>query len=254
MPTRRSATLRLLAAALLLAALPGCGDAGRSERGPTVLAASSLQEALEEAGRAWAGKGRPMPVLSFAASAALARQVEQGAPADLFVSADEAWMDAVEAQDLLREGTRTDLLTNRLVLVRPKGTSTRGLDDLGDGKLALADPQAVPAGRYAKAALESLGQWQEVLPKVVPAENVRAALALVERGEAALGVVYATDARASRDVEVVEVLPEDSHPPIRYPAAVLAASEHPDAESFLVFLGSAEAREIYARHGFGMAE
>src|SRR5690606_36245107 len=164
MPTRRSATLRLLAAALLLAALPGCGDAGRSERGPTVLAASSLQEALEEAGRAWAGKGRPMPVLAFAAraeagrawagrgrprpvlscaaSGALARQVEQGAPADLFVSADEAWMDAVEAQDLLREGTRTDLLTNRLVLVRPKGTSTRGLDDLGDGKLALADPPA----------------------------------------------------------------------------------------------------------------
>src|SRR5690606_99654 len=143
MPTRRSATLRLLAAALLLAALPGCGDAGRSARGPTVLAASSLQEALEEAGRVWAGKGRPMPLLSFAASSPFARHVERGARADLIGSAGGGWMEAVEAQDLLREGTRTDLLTNRLVLVRPKGTSTRRLDDLGDGKLALADPQAV---------------------------------------------------------------------------------------------------------------
>lgn len=247
------AVLRLFCAALLLAALPACGGAGGADRGPTVLAASSLQEALAEAGEAWRAQGHAAPVLSFAASSALARQVEQGAPADLFVSADEAWMDRLERADLLRAGTRTDLLSNRLVLIRPEGGRTRGLDGLGDGRLALADPDAVPAGRYAKAALESLGRWQEVASKLVPTENVRVALALVERGEAALGVVYATDAQASDSVEVVETFPEATHPPIRYPTALLATSTHPDAEALLAFLGSAEAQRIFARHGFGIA-
>jgi molybdate transport system substrate-binding protein len=254
MPTRRLAIARLGFLAAWLPALLACSGSSEAERGPVILAASSLQESLEAAAEAWAGHGHAAPVLSFAASSALARQVEQGAPADLFVSADEEWMDALAAQGLLRGGARIELLSNRLVLIRPKGGPVRGLADIGDRRIALADPDAVPAGKYAKAALERLGQWQQVAAQVVPAENVRAALALVERGEAALGVVYATDARASDAVEVVETFPESAHPPIRYPAAILDGSVHPDAEAFLVFLGTDEARRIFARHGFGIAE
>ena len=252
MLTRRLAALRLLCLALILPALLACSE--QPETGPVVLAASSLQESLEEVGKAWAAEGHAAPVLSFAASSALARQVEQGAPADLFVSADEEWMDTLEGQNLLRVGTRGDLLTNRLVLVTKKGGTVRGLADLGDGKLALADPGAVPAGKYARAALESTGAWPAVESNVVPAENVRAALALVERGEAALGIVYATDAMASDGVEVLETFPESSHPPIRYPAAVLAEATHPDAAAFRAFLASDEARRIFTTHGFGIAE
>lgn len=254
MLTRRLAALRLLLLALLFPALVACGKADEPQAGPVVLAASSLQESLEQVGKAWAAEGHAAPVLSFAASSALARQIEQGAPADLFLSADEEWMDTLESQNLLRSGTRGDILTNRLVLVGKKGGTVRSLADLGDGKLALADPGAVPAGKYAKAALESLGQWQAVEAKVVPAENVRAALALVERGEAALGIVYATDALASDGVDVLETFPETSHPPIRYPAAVLAGSKHSDAAAFLAFLGSDKAGQIFAKHGFGLTE
>lgn len=253
MVTRRSAAARLALLALLLPVLSACGDSRDIERGPVVLAASSLQESLEAVGEAWAARGNAAPVLSFAASSALARQIEQGAPADLFVSADGDWMDHLDSLGLLRAGTRTDLLGNRLVLVRPKGATVAGLADLGDGRLALADPNAVPAGRYARAALESVGQWRLVEASVVPAENVRAALALVERGEATLGVVYETDALASDAVDVIETFPASSHPPIRYPAAVLAGSRHRDAEAFLDFLGSDEGRRIFARHGFGIA-
>jgi molybdate transport system substrate-binding protein len=254
MPTRLLAAVRLLWLALIVPALLACGDsAGEPQAGPVVLAASSLQEALEEAGRAWAAEGHAAPVLSFAASSALARQIEQGAPADLFVSADEEWMDALARRGALRTGSRADLLTNRLVLVGRNGGTVRGLADLADGKLALADPAAVPAGKYAKAALESAGQWRAVEAQVVPAENVRAALALVERGEAALGIVYATDAIASNAVEVLETFPASSHPPIRYPAAELAASRHGDAAGLLAFLRSARARRIFVSHGFGIA-
>jgi molybdate transport system substrate-binding protein len=256
MPTRRLAALRLLLLALLIPALLACGQAADRDgaRGPVVLAASSLQESLEEVADAWAAEGHAAPVLSFAASSALARQVEQGAPADLFVSADEEWMDTLAGQGLLRTGTRTDLFSNRLVLIAKAGGTVRSLAELGDGRLALADPDAVPAGKYAKAALESLGQWQAVEARVAPAENVRAALALVERGEAPLGIVYATDALASDAVEVIETFPESSHPPIRYPAAVLADSKHPDAAAFLAFLSSDAARQIFAKHGFGTLE
>ena len=255
MPTRRFAAPRLLWLALLFPALLACGQAGKQpDTGPVVLAASSLQESLDAVGEAWAAEGHPGPVLSFAASSALARQVEQGAPADLFVSADEEWMDTLEGQSLLRAGTRGDILTNRLVLVARKGGTVRSLADLRQGKLALADPGAVPAGKYAKAALEGLGRWRAVEPQVVPAENVRAALALVEHGEAALAIVYTTDALASDEVEVVETFPETSHPPIRYPAAVLAGSTHSDAAAFRAFLGSDVARQIFAKHGFGLAE
>lgn len=247
------ACLRALGLAFLLPLLAACSPstgAGSSDKGPVVLAAASLQEALSAAADAWAVGGHPAPVLSFAGSSALARQIEQGAPADLFISADEAWMDTLERQGLLRPGTRADLLSNRLVLVAPKGSAARGLADLGDGRLALADPDAVPAGKYAKAALEHLGQWQGVADRIASAENVRAALALVERGEAPLGIVYATDAMASGKVRVVLTFPADSHPPIVYPVAILAASSNPDAAALRAFLASPEAQAIFARHGF----
>jgi molybdate transport system substrate-binding protein len=242
----------------LLIALLLAPAAFAQERGPVVLAAASLQESLTEAANAWAAKGHAKPVLSFAASSALARQVMAGAPADFFLSADEEWMDAVAKAGLLRAGTRTTLLGNRLVLIAPASskvrlTPARGFalaKALGTGRLALADPDAVPAGKYAKAALTHLGVWAGVAAKVAPAENVRAAMALVERGAAPLGIVYATDARASKAVRVVGTFPASSHPPIRYPVALLKASRSKDAAGFRAFLLSKQGRAIFARHGF----
>lgn len=247
--------LRLFVLLLTLLTAP---IAAAAERGPLVLAAASLQESLTEAADAWAAKGHPKPILSFAASSALARQLLAGAPADLFLSADEPWMDAVAKAGLLRGGTRTVLLGNRLVLIAPAGstvrlTPARGFPlarALGGGRLALADPGAVPAGKYAKAALTALGVWSGVAAKVAPAENVRAAMALVERGAAPLGIVYATDAQASRGVRVAGVFAASSHPPIRYPVALLRASRHRDATGFRAFLLSKQGRAIFARHGF----
>jgi molybdate transport system substrate-binding protein len=250
------AILRHLCLALTLLLLTPAAIA--QERGPVVLAAASLQESLTEAANAWAAKGHAKPVLSFAASSALARQVIAGAPADLFLSADEPWMDAVAKAGRLRPGTRDTLLGNRLVLIAPaasraKLTIARGFPlarALGAGRLALADPDAVPAGKYAKAALAHLGVWSSVAARVAPAENVRAALALVERGAAPFGIVYATDARASKAVRVVGTFPAASHPPIRYPVAQLKASRHRDAAAFRAFLFSKQGRAIFARHGF----
>lgn len=250
---------RILTLFALLFALSPVSAAAARERGPVVLAAASLQESLTEAADAWAAKGHARPTLSFAASSALARQVMAGAPADLFLSADEPWMDAVAKAGLLRAGTRATLLGNRLVLIAPAAskirlTPTRDFPlarGLGSGRLALADPDAVPAGKYAKVALIRLGVWPGVAARIAPAENVRAALALVERGAAPLGVVYATDARASKAVRVVATFPASSHPPIRYPIAQLKASRHSDAAGFRAFLFSKQARAIFARHGFG---
>lgn len=243
---------------LLLTLLALAPPAIAQERGPVVLAAASLQESLSEAANAWAAKGHAKPVLSFAASSALARQVIAGAPADLFLSADEPWMDSVAKAGMLRAGTRATLLGNRLVLIAPAASRTkltiaRGFPlarALGRGRLALADPDAVPAGKYAKAALPRLGVWTGVADRLAPAENVRAALALVERGAAPLGIVYATDARASKAVRVVDTFPASSHPPIRYPVAQLKASQHGDAAAFRAFLFSKQGRAIFARHGF----
>ena len=242
----------------LLVALLLAPTAMAQQRGPVVLAAASLQESLTDAANAWAAKGHAKPILSFAASSALARQVIAGAPADLFLSADEEWMDAVAKAGLLRPGTRTTLLGNRLVLIAPASsrvrlTPARGFPlakALGTGRLALADPDAVPAGKYAKAALTALGVWTSVAAKVAPAENVRAAMALVERGAAPLGIVYATDARASKTVRIVGTFPAGSHPPIRYPVALLKASRNKDAAGFRAFLLSKQGRTIFARHGF----
>lgn len=230
----------------------------QQQQGPLVLAAASLQESLSQAASIWVAQGHPRPILSFAASSALARQIEAGAPADLFVSADEPWMDAVASKGLIVAGSRTTFLANRLVLVAPADSraSLRILPRfplaraLGRGRLAMADPDAVPAGRYGKAALEKLGVWSTVAGKIARAENVRAALALVERQEAPFGIVYATDAKASTKVRVAGIFPQDSHPAIIYPIARLRTSKHRDAEAFRHFLLSPQGMAIFARHGF----
>lgn len=249
-----------MATALLLA-MVGCAPSSgekQNDKGPVVLAAASLQDALESVAEQWTGQGYPPPVLSFAATSALARQIESGAPADIFISADEKWMDEVEGKGLIRAGSRADLLGNSLVLVAPANSEVRLAIEpgfpiaaaLGTGRLAMADPDAVPAGRYGKEALTNLGVWDAVADKVAPAENVRAALTLVGRGEAPLGVVYATDARADPKVRLVASFPEASHTPIRYPVAVLNAAKHNDAEAFRAYLTSQEAGAIFRRYGF----
>ncbi|MES2441791.1 MAG: molybdate ABC transporter substrate-binding protein [Pseudomonadota bacterium] len=252
---------RLLLSLILVAGLGGAApvfEGATPGKAPLVLAAASLQESMNAAADAWAARGHVRPVISFAASSALARQAAAGAPADLFVSADEEWMDDLQRRGLLVAGTRADLLGNRLVLVAAlsdtravmlgRGTPLVAL--LGQGRLAMADPASVPAGRYGKAALEQFGVWSQLAPRVVRAENVRAALALVERGAAKYGIVYATDARASGKVRVAGVFPAGSHPPIRYPVARLKAGTSPDAEGFRRFLLSREGKAIFARYGF----
>ncbi|MET0179092.1 MAG: molybdate ABC transporter substrate-binding protein [Novosphingobium sp.] len=251
-------TLAALVMAVLLVAL-AAAPARAQSKPPLVFAAASLQESLTAAAIAWEKRGHPRPVLSFAASSALARQIEAGAPADLFLSADEEWMDHVERLRLVKTGTRVGLLGNRLVLIAPAASRLRlavrpGFPlarALGDGRLALADPAAVPAGRYARAALTSLGVWDSVAGKLAPAENVRAALAFVERGEAPLGIVYETDARASVKVRVVGRFPAATHPPIVYPVALLRRSRNPEAEAFRRFLVAPAGRSVFRRFGFG---
>ena len=226
---------------------------------PLVLAAASLQESLTAVAQAWASRGHPQPLLSFGASSALARQIESGAPADLFISADEDWVDELQSRKLVRPGSRVSFLDNRLVLIAPKASRlslpiTRGFPiarALGSGRLAIADPTAVPAGKYAKAALTRLGVWQAVEPKLAPAENVRAALAFVERAEVPLGIVYETDAIASTKVRIIGRFPANSHPRISYPVVVLRSSTNLDAEGFRQFLIASAGKSIFRRFGFG---
>jgi molybdate transport system substrate-binding protein len=225
---------------------------------PLVLAAASLQESLNAAADAWAARHHERPILSFASSSALAKQIDAGAPADIFISADEPWMDDVARHGLLKPATRTSFLGNRLVLVAPAATAKPVairpgfplVRLLGDGKLAMGEVSSVPAGKYGKEALTRLGVWDAVVGKVAGADNVRSALALVERGEAPYGIVYATDALAAKAVKVVGVFPETSHAPITYPIAVLTASTNPDAEGFRRFLISGAGKAIFRRYGF----
>ena len=248
--------VRLLRLLLLLGVLVSAPAVAQPlGRGPVVLAAASMQEALTAAADVWVRSGHARPILSFAASSAAARQVQAGAPADLFVSADEEWMDVLDKAGLLVPGTRADLVGNRLVVVALSGNPVRLTPrtlatTLGRGPLAMADPAAVPAGRYGRAALERMGAWTAVAPRVVRAENVRAALALVERGAALYGIVYATDARASARVRIAGVFPAATHPPIRYPVARLRKGRHPDAEGFRRFLLSPRGRVVLTRFGF----
>lgn len=248
--------LGLCACTFLL--LAGACSGPDKREGPLVLAAASLQDALTEAADAWTAKGHARPVLSFAGTSALARQIKAGAPADIFISADEAWMDDLEKQGAIDPRSRISFLTNTLVLIAPAGsdvdlTIAPGFPlaaTLDNGRLAIADPDAVPAGRYAKQALTRLDAWAPAAGKIVPAENVRIALALVARKEAALGIVYATDAKAEPAVRVVGTFPADSHVPISYPMALLKSARNPDAEGFRTFLLSEEAKAIFRKFGF----
>ncbi len=228
----------------------------------TVFAAASLKNALDEVNAAWTKESGKTAATSYAGSNALAKQIESGAPADVFISADLAWMDYVEEKKLVREGTRSSLLGNRIVLIAPKDSSAGvtlapGVDlgaAVGDGKLAMANTDSVPAGKYGKAALEKLGSWDGVKDKVAQAENVRAALLLVSRGEAPFGIVYKTDAASDPDVKIVDTFPEDTHPPIVYPAAAIAASTNADAEAYLKFLRSPVAVEAFEKQGFAVLD
>ena len=248
---------RAFFAALLGALASGCG-AGLSQdsdisTGPVVLAAASLQESLTEVANSFEIMGGTRPVLSFAATSAIARQIEQGAPADLVIAADTAWMDQLEEGGHIAPRSRENIATNRLVVVAPKGWAGPGSDPFeGGGNIAIADPSGVPAGRYARAALARMGWLDALYPRLVPTENVRAALTMVEREQVDRGIVYATDALASREVEVVYRFPSNSHPPILYLAARVATSKHREAEAFLEYLDSLEARAIFRKHGFSI--
>ena len=224
----------------------------------TIFAAASMKNALDDVNAAFTKKTGIKTVASYAASSALMRQIENGAPADIFVSADLAWMDYGVQKKVIKSDTRVNLLGNRLVLIAPKDskignvTITQGFDLAklaGNGRVATGDVRAVPAGKYAKAALEKLGIWAAVEPKLAMAENVRAALALVARGEAPLGIVYATDAKIDPNVKVVGTFPEDSHPPIVYPVA-LTATAKPDAAQYLAFLRSQLSKSVFESFGF----
>ena len=223
-----------------------------------VFAAASLANALDEAARLFEQQGGAHAKISYAASSTLAKQIESGAPAEIFISADLDWMDYLEKRHLIRAPTRENLLGNRLVLVAPADSAAKveikpGLDLiglLGGGRLAMADPDSVPAGKYGRAALEKLGIWNSVKAAVAPAENVRAALAFVSRREAPFGIVYATDAAADLGVKVVGIFPDDTHPPIVYPVALTADSKNPNAARLLDFLSSPAAKPIFEKQGF----
>ena len=259
-----------LAIGLAAVVVASCGPAEgpRPADGPkapetpaTVFAASSLTDVMKQIGDLYAAEGHPAPVFNFAASSDLARQIEQGAAADVFVSADEAWMNYAAEKNLIDAATRETLLTNTLVLVTPADKPITieikdGMDlaaGLKGGKLSMANPDSVPAGKYGKEALEKLGAWAKVEKSVVRAENVRAALRFVEQGEAAAGIVYATDAKAAgASVAVMGTFPADSHTPIAYPAAVLAGKGAGPGAAFLTFLKSDKAKHAFTAAGFGL--
>jgi len=240
----------IAAAALIAAALP-LTHAAAQEKTLTVFAAASLKNALDDTDAAFTKANGVKVTASYAASSTLAKQIEQRAPADVFISADLKWMDYVAGKNLIKPDTRVNLLGNRLVLIAPldskldKVTIAKPFDIAklaGDGRIAVADVKAVPAGLYAKAALENLGGWAAAEPKLAMAENVRATLAFVARGETPIGIVYETDAKVEPKVKIVGAFPEDSHPPVIYPVAAVAASGNTDTAKYLEFLSGASPR------------
>lgn len=224
----------------------------------TVFAAASLKNALDDINSAYTDATGVKVTASYAASSALARQLEQGAPADVFVSADIAWMDYALEKKAVADASRVNLLGNKLVLIAPKDSKIADVAigqnfDLaklaGDGRIATGDVQSVPAGKYAKAALEKLGSWTAAAPKFAMADNVRAALLLVARSEAVLGIVYETDAKVEPGVKIVATFPHDSYPPVIYPAAATAKANS-NADGYLAFLRAQRAKTIFERYGF----
>jgi molybdate transport system substrate-binding protein len=224
----------------------------------TVFAAASMKNALDDIDAAYTAKSGVKITVSYAASSALAKQIEQGAPADVFVSADTDWMDYATARKDINQPTRVNLLGNSIVLIAPKDskidtvTIAQGFDLAqlaGDGRIATGDVKAVPVGKYAKSALEKLGAWTAAEPKFAMAESVRAALTLVARGEAVLGIVYSTDAKVEPGVKIVGTFPADSHPAIIYPVAATTTAK-PEATDYIAFLRSSAAKAIFERYGF----
>jgi molybdate transport system substrate-binding protein len=253
------ARLLIVPALALCALLTGSAGARAQDSRPVlVFAAASLQTSLKRIAAEWKVATGQTVTFSFAASSQLARQIEQGAPADIFISADLDWMDWAQERKLVRTGSRRNLLGNALVLIEPADARSALaiapgfplLTALGDSRLAMGMPQTVPAGRYGQLALQSLGVWNQVAPRIAGSENVRAALALVARGEARYGIVYLSDARSDARVRVVGRFPPESHPAIVYPGALTATTIYPDARAFLDHLGSARAQAIFEADGF----
>jgi molybdate transport system substrate-binding protein len=249
---------RVLLIGLVWAGLAVPGGASAQSRDVLVFAAASLKNALDDAAAAWMRDSGRRIVVSYAASNALARQIEAGAPANIFFSADLDWMDYATSKGLIQPESRVSLLGNSLVLIALKGSSAQivlkpGLDlasILGSNRLAMGHVNAVPAGKYGKAALEHLGAWAGVRDRIAQTENVRAALLLVSRGESPLGIVYRTDALSDPNVTIIATFPEGSHPPIVYPVALTKDSANPDAAEFLAFLRSDKARPFFEKQGF----
>jgi len=246
---------------LFALALPALAQA-QAPASLTVFAAASLKESMDEAAAAYQKATGTEVKVSYAASSALARQIEQGAPADVFFSADLEWMDYLQQRNLVQAKDRHNLLGNTLVLVAPASSATSRIDParpgaitaaLGaEGRLAVGQTSSVPAGKYARASLEKLGQWEALAPRLAESDSVRAALMLVSRGEAPLGIVYGSDAQAESKVKVVGSFPADSHPPIVYPVAALSKAP-PAAQTFVAWLQKPAALEIFRRHGFSVA-
>ena len=257
------ATRRVFAAALAAAALASAAGGARPAEAQgkdvVILAAASLKNALDDASAAWTKQTGKSTKISYAASSALARQVEAGIPADIFISADVPWMNHVAERNLIKAPSRSDFLGNQIVLIAAKDSKIDLKIDKGfglraalgnDGRLAMGNVDSVPAGKYGKAALESLGVWSSVADRVAQAENVRMALTLVSRGEAPLGIVYKTDAASDPNVRIVGAFPDGTHPPIIYPMALLAGSTNPDAQAFVDYLKSPAARPFFEKQGF----
>jgi molybdate transport system substrate-binding protein len=254
--TRRLWLSLLLGAGLGLGTL--VGPAAAQGKDPLIFAAASLKNALDEIAGQWQRQSGKKAVISYGASNNLIKQIEAGAPADIFISADLDWMDYGQQKNLIKPDTRINLLGNRLVLIAPKDASLNiniqpSFDlaaALKRGRLSMANVEAVPAGKYGKAALEKLGAWDGVKDKIAQAENVRAALLFVARGEAPLGIVYQTDAASDPNVKIVGTFPENTHPPIIYPIALTRESSNPDAAALLNFIRSPAARAAFERQGF----
>ena len=250
---------RLFAILGLVAAIAGAPLSAAAQDSITVFAAASLKNALDDTDAAFTKATGVKVVASYAASSALAKQIESGAPADVFISADLKWMDYVADKKLIKADTRVNLLGNRLVLIAPADSKLgnvkieKGFDIAklaGDGRIAVADVKAVPAGLYAKAALEKLGAWAAAEPKLAQAENVRATLAFVARGETPIGIVYETDAKVEPKVKIVGVFPDGSYPPVTYPVAATAATAKPAVARYLNFLRTGAAKTIFEHYGF----
>lgn len=252
-------TARLFVIAGFIIALVGAPQPLIAQEQITVFAAASLKNALDEANAAFTKAAGTKIVASYEASSALAKQIEQGAPADVFISADLRWMDYVAEHKLIKPDTRINLLGNKLVLIAPAGSKLghiaidQGIDIAklaGDGRIAVADVKAVPAGLYAKAALEKLGAWATAEPNLAQAANVRATLAFVARGETPIGIVYETDAKVEQKVKIIGTFPDGSYPPVTYPVAATTDTQKTNVAQYLGFLRSSAAKAIFEKYGF----